>query len=400
MVLTKAQKRLILVLLTGMFFLGISATDIYIASLPQMVVDFNSTPMMVNLTLSSYTLGIAIAVLFAGEFSNRFGRRSVLLFGVACFSIAALLIAIVPSLIMIILLRVVQSIGCAIIIIVPRLILKDCLDEREQIAANGILLMGLIISPAIAPVIGAYLAKFFGWKSCFLFSALLGFIFVAISHFALPETNLQRMTKFRDVSYYTKIYARLFTDRVFISLTIMYAAGVAVYFSFIGVSSYLYIDHWHMTPESYSTIYLWMSAAYLFGNQIMQKLNRKRLAPVKIIGVGIYSTVFGFLIILASLLVSSIHGKIIVVTFAVFFMRAANALMNPPIQIRIMNHFDDCSAQALGLNMCLGFMLNALATYMVTIFIGHPYLDLILSSGLFIVLCASGFIFNRKALAT
>ena len=81
--LDKASKQQILFLLTAMFFLGVSATDIYIASLPQMVADFHSTPQTVNLTLSSYSIGIALGVLFTGELSNRSGRRKILFEGFA-----------------------------------------------------------------------------------------------------------------------------------------------------------------------------------------------------------------------------------------------------------------------------------------------------------------------------
>ncbi|MBX9867461.1 MAG: MFS transporter, partial [Burkholderiales bacterium] len=140
--MTKQQKFQIMLLMTMMFFVGVSATDIYIASLPRMVLDFHSSPSVINLTLSSYSLGVAFAVLFVGEISSRYGRRRCLLLGVFCFSVAAFLIALLPSIELIILLRVVQAFGCAVIIIVPRLVLKDCMDEREQITANGILLMG------------------------------------------------------------------------------------------------------------------------------------------------------------------------------------------------------------------------------------------------------------------
>jgi len=94
--MNKSQKRNILFLMTAMFFLGSSATDIYISSLPEMVRAFHASATTVNLTLSLYSLGIAFAVLFVGEFSGKFGRRATLLYGVATFSIASLLIAVIP----------------------------------------------------------------------------------------------------------------------------------------------------------------------------------------------------------------------------------------------------------------------------------------------------------------
>lgn len=396
--MTKKQKHLVLALLTMMFFLGVSASDIYIASLPQMVHDFNATPSSINLTLSIYTVGVAFAVLFVGELSSRYGRRLILLLGVACFSCSALLISLIPWLSIIILLRGLQAFGCAVIVIVPRLILKDCMDEREQITANGLMLMGLIISPAIAPVLGAYLAKYWGWRSCFMFSSITGIILIIIGYFILPETLHQKLDRFHPAKHYLQMYLKLATNRVFIALTAMYATGVGAYFAFIGVSSYLYINHWHISPQSYSLLYLWLSAAYLAGNQIMQYLNSHRFDPVSIIGVGVYSTSIGTVIVLSSWFVSDVKLTMVLVTMGVVFMRAANALINPPTQIRIMSHFDGNSAQALGLNMCVGFLVSSIAISLVTIVPSQPLASLLIVSGIFVSICAVAFVFNRKSL--
>ena len=387
-----------MLLMTMMFFVGVSATDIYIASLPQMVLDFHSSPRVINLTLSSYSLGVAFAVLFVGEISSRFGRRRCLLLGVLCFSVAAFLIAVLPSIELIILLRVVQAFGCAVIIIVPRLVLKDCMDEREQITANGILLMGLIISPAIAPVIGAYLAKFWGWRSCFALSGVFGIILVVWGYFVLPETNRYQLLHFQRPSYYLKTYFQLLTNRMFLALTGVYAAGVAAYFTFIGISSYLYIDHWHMSPQRYSFLYLWLSGAYLSGNQIMQYLNGKHVSSVKIIRFGVYATFIGAVVVGTAWFIPSPTLAMVVVTAGVLFMRSSNALINPPTQIRIMSHFEQNSAQALGLNMCIGFTVSSLAISLVTLFAHQPLTGLVLVSGFFALIVVCSYRFNRKIL--
>jgi DHA1 family bicyclomycin/chloramphenicol resistance-like MFS transporter len=398
LILTKQQKFQIMLLMTMMFFVGVSATDIYIASLPKMVLDFHSSPSVINLTLSSYSLGVAFAVLFVGEISSRYGRRRCLLLGVLCFSVAAFLIAVLPSIELIILLRVVQAFGCAVIIIVPRLVLKDCMDEREQITANGILLMGLIISPAIAPVIGAYLAKFWGWRSCFALSGVFGLILVVWGYFILPETNRNPLLHFQRPSYYLKTYFQLLTNRMFLALTGVYAAGVAAYFTFIGISSYLYIDHWHMSPQRYSFLYLWLSGAYLSGNQIMQYLNGKHLPAVKIIRFGVYATFTGAVVVGTAWFIPSPTLAMVVVTAGVLFMRSSNALINPPTQIRIMSHFEQNSAQALGLNMCIGFVVSSLAILLVTLFAHQPLTGLVLVSGFFALIVVCSYRFNRKIL--
>lgn len=397
--LDKLTKRRILFLLTAMFFLGVSATDIYIASLPQMVADFHSTPQTVNLTLSSYSIGIAFGVLFTGELSNRFGRRKVLLWGVSCFSAAAGLITFAPTIWGIIILRVIQSFGCAVILIVPRLILKDCMDEREQVHANGVLLMGLIISPAIAPVLGAYIATYLSWHYCFLFSAVAGFILVAITKKILPETNLERISRIPSLQRYLKGYLSLLKNRIFITLTLIYASGVGAYFAFIGISSYLYIGYLHISPIKYSYVFLGLSAAYLTGNQLMQLLNRKKAPLVNIIGIGVYSTASGVVILIITLFFDNLTVIALLATIGVLLMRVANALINPPTQIKIMSHFHTQSAQALGLNMCIGFSVNSLATYMVTMLPTYPLLSFVLTSGIFIGICLAAYKLNHKIIS-
>ncbi len=379
----------------AMFFVGMAATDIYVSSLPQMVKDFATTEAHVNLTLSVYFIGIAVSVLVVGELSNRYGRRNITLIGVAAYAIASFVIAFSPSLELIIAMRLIQAVGGAIIVIVPRLLLKDCLDEQEQIAANGVLLIGLILSPAIAPVIGAYLAKLFGWRSCFMFSGLMSAILVIIGYKILPETNQNLLPRFHSLIHYKILYTQVITNKVFWILSLIYASAVGAFFTFIGISSYLYIDHWHMSPELYASLYLWMSFAYLAGNQIMQFLNKQSVIPSSIIRIGVFSTFIGLIIILSSLVFSS-TTQIILVTGGVIFLRAANALIAPPTQIKIMKYFDKSSAQALGLNMCLGFMCSSFATSIVSLFVKVPLFGLIIVSSLFILICIATFILGYK----
>ncbi len=154
--------------------LGVSSTDIYISSLPQMVSDFNTSPSMINFTISCYTLAMAIGGLYMGILSNRFGRRPTLLWGIALYVISSVSIAHTSSISLMIIMRVLQGIACSAIAVITRVIFKDIMDTKEQIHANGIQVMGIVISPAVAPSIGAFMANHFGWQSCFELSSFLG----------------------------------------------------------------------------------------------------------------------------------------------------------------------------------------------------------------------------------
>lgn len=397
-ILTKLQKRHILIAMTALMLLTASSTDIYVPSLPQMVKDFDTIPAIVNLTLSSYNLGIAFGVLFAGELSNRYGRRNTILYGVACFTVASFLIAVMPSIHAIILLRLIQSLGTAVVVIVPRLILKDSMDAREQIRGNGILLMGLMISPALAPVLGAYIAEYFGWRSCFTFSGVFGVLLWIYCWKTTPETNLTQLTNFAGLGNYLQTYFNILRNTNFLALTAVYAGGVGAYYAFLGISSYLYIDHWGFSPTAYSYLFIGLSLAYFSGNILMQRLNRIKLHTVKIIGFGVYSTAIGALIVVISAFLPWKILVIVLVTLGVLFMRAANAIINPTTQVKLMLIFNEQSAAALGLNMCISFTTGALAIWMVTLHPERPFMGMVVISALFVMLCLVVYVLNAKRL--
>lgn len=392
----KINKTYILTLLTAMFFLSMSATDIYIASLPQMVIDFKTTPNVVNCTINFYSIGIAILVLISAVLSNRYGRKTIIIFGISIFSLSAFIISFSSSIWLIIALRFTQSFGCAFIIIVSRLILKDIMNEYEQIKANGTMLAGLVISPAIAPVFGAYLAHNFGWRSCFVFSGIAGTILTAFTFKILPETNTTPINRLPKLRRYIMDYFILLNDKLLLGLTTIYASAVAAFFAFIGISSYLYIDKLGISPIIYSYIYIILAIAYLAGNQYMMALSRGYASYEKIIGIGVYSTVIGVLILLFTIFFKTHIIIAVLITIGVLFMRAANALINPSSQVLILNYFGSKGGHALGLIMCFSFAMQGVSIFLVTLFYEFPLEGLVIISLVFTFIAILAFILTKR----
>ncbi|MEN9945649.1 MAG: hypothetical protein RLZZ293_35 [Pseudomonadota bacterium] len=347
-----------------------------------MVREFHSSGSIVNLTLSGFAIGVGLIVLITGDISNYYGRRPSLLSGIALFNLASWLIVFSSSLSIIIGLRVIQALGFAFILIIPRLILKDTMNASEQLKANGVLLIGLMISPAIAPIIGSYLAHYWGWRSCFLFSAILCSVLWLFAYKFLPETNLSRWDKFPSLNNYIKNYRSLLSNPSFIYLNLLYSSGVGVYFAFLGISSYLYIDFWHFTPLAYSHCFIGLSVAYLVGNQVMQWLNKSKYSILALLRIGVISTSIGLLIVISSFIFQSISLQILLCSCGILFMRAANAIINPPAQIQLMNYFHQQSGKALGLNMSISFLLNSIISYAVIILPFNPLVNFIIMAGI------------------
>lgn len=392
------DKKLTVFLMTGLFFLVISGTDIYIASLPKMAKDFAAGQTEVNLTLSLFTVGMGVGLLFAGVIGNRFGRKFSVLFGSLTFSVCAFLIAISPYLWIIIILRFIQAVGGAFNVISSRQVFRDIMNEHEQVKANAIVLSGLIISPAISPVIGAFLSDTFGWRSCFVFSGILGIILAILAFKKLSETNTTPIEHLPSLKSFLMEYGSIIKNNLFVSMTLIYACTFAAYFAFIGISSYLYITDLKISPIIYSYIYILLAAAYLVGNQFLFAFNRQKMAICKVISIGTISTMLGTIIVISALLFTSQIVIGIIITIGVLFMRATSAMINPTTQVRLLNYFKEKGGSALGLTMSIGFAFSGLSIFIVSFFKERPLLGLIIVSFVFSAIALITLILSKKLL--
>jgi len=161
----------LLALLMAMTAIGPATLNIVVPALPGLVTRLASDTGTVQLMLSLYLLSLATAQLLLGPLSDRFGRRPVVLAGLA-LSVAASLAAIAASSIgALIGARVVQAIGASTGIVIGRAIIRDLFERDRAAAMIGLVTTAMVIAPMVAPMIGGILDTAFGWEAIFLFIA-------------------------------------------------------------------------------------------------------------------------------------------------------------------------------------------------------------------------------------
>ncbi|MDQ5920452.1 MAG: transporter, family, multidrug resistance protein [Pseudomonadota bacterium] len=374
----KRRKNYIIALSVLMYCVGMSSTDIYISLLPKMIAEFQDTAGLVNITISIYNLGIAISVLCIGEISERYGRKNVLLAGIIVFSISAALIAFTSSLGIIICLRFVQAVACSTIIVVPRLIFKDFMDIKEFAAANALLLMGLVLATSFAPILGAYVGKYYSWRACFILSSMIGVVAAIACSIILVESNINKLQRFASLPVYLNKYWNVFRNTQFLTITMIYAMNIGAYFTFIGLASYLYIVDWKITAEIFSLIYALMSLAYFMGNITMQYLIKRDYSVDSIILLGVKATLFAIAILILTLIIPLHSLQIIFLTLSITIIRFASALIAPSTQVLLLKCFDQNNPSiALGLNMFMGFAIGSFSVYIGSFFINYAFYGII-----------------------
>ena len=155
------------------------STDLYLPALPGMTQYFGVPEYQTNLTLILFFVFYAIATLVWGPLSDRYGRRPILLIGLAFYTVAGALCAVAPNIYLLMLFRVLQAVGAGAAMAVATAIVKDVYRGKRRESTLALVQSMTVISPAVAPMIGALLLNLTSWRGTFWAQGVLGALVVA-----------------------------------------------------------------------------------------------------------------------------------------------------------------------------------------------------------------------------
>lgn len=185
-----------LVLLAPFNILASLGMDIYLPIVPAMPEILGTTPEIVQLTLTLYMIMLGVGQVIFGPLSDRFGRRPILIGGVLVFAVTSLALAMTTSAWLFVLLRLVQAAGAAAMLVAVFATVRDVYaDTPESAVIYSLMNAMLAFVPALGPIAGALMARYFGWEAIFL--ALCISTLIALP-FVLPKWHETR--QFRKTS--------------------------------------------------------------------------------------------------------------------------------------------------------------------------------------------------------
>ncbi|MGF1743450.1 multidrug effflux MFS transporter [Vibrio minamisatsumaniensis] len=244
--------------------------DLYLPALPQMVEVFNTDRSTVNLTLSSYFATYAISLLFWGPISEKFGRRPILLIGLASYMAASILCAITNNIEQLIGARVFQAFAGSAITVIATAIVKDLYDGREREKIMSTIMSLVIIAPIVAPVFGAFLLKMASWRMMFVTLVVFG-VFASVLACCYRETL---ETKYQGSMFRSWVrMGVVMKNRSFIKLLVIFSIIPMALMGFLAAGSYIYIDHFGLTEQQFSYAFAFNALCASFGPTIYIKLS-------------------------------------------------------------------------------------------------------------------------------
>jgi DHA1 family bicyclomycin/chloramphenicol resistance-like MFS transporter len=179
----------LLLLLMAMTSIGPTTLNVVVPALPQMANRLASDVATVQLAITVYLLALASGQLVMGPLSDRFGRRPVILAGLALTAAASVLAISVGTVGSLIIARVLQALGASAGIVVSRAIIRDLFDRNRAASMLGLVATVMVVVPTLGPLIGGLLETGFGWPAIFMFTAVTTGAVVIWAAIALPETR-------------------------------------------------------------------------------------------------------------------------------------------------------------------------------------------------------------------
>ena len=258
--------------LLSMFTLtGPIAMHMLVPGLPHAARELGAGIGTMQLTISLYILGLAVGQLAYGPVSDRFGRRPVMMAGLALYSFAGIAAFLAPTVTTLVIARLMQALGGGAGMALSRAIIRD-LGGQDIARRLALLTLMVTIGPAMAPVIGGFLSSAFGWRSIFLALSALGIVLILLLVAILKETRPSATQA--SAASIMKDYRELLKSPAFLGYAIGGGCATTAMYSFIASAPFILVEELHRPPHEVG-IYLGL----LVGGFSLGTIIAARLVP-------------------------------------------------------------------------------------------------------------------------
>ncbi len=325
---TPGRAGLGLIALSGLALLaagGPLGTDMYLPSLPLIGDELQATTAQTQLTITAYMVGMASGQLLIGPISDALGRRRLLIGGMVLGLLASIVIALAPTIGVMIAGRLVQGIAGGTGVVLARAVIADLVTGVAARAFSGMMLI-IGVAPIVAPVFGGFINELTHWRGVFWTLAIIAMaqILVAI---ATPESHPpERRATGGPWRMYRNMGA-LMLRPAFMGYALAFAFGFGTMFSYIAGSSYVFQDIFGMSPIGFSLFFAANAIALVGANSTNIRLVG-HLGPhrMQAIAVGCLAVGASFVFVFSLLLPRDANWSLILIVIAVFIATFGNGL--------------------------------------------------------------------------
>jgi DHA1 family bicyclomycin/chloramphenicol resistance-like MFS transporter len=270
--------------LASIALVGPLAVHLFMPVIPAVKTAFAVSDAVAQLTFSIALFAMAFATLAYGSLADRYGRRPVLLSGLALFLAGSVISAAAETALALVFGRLVQAIGAGCGMTLVRAIARDAYGPDRLVKVLAYLTMFYTLGPMVSPAIGGLLVDMFGWRSVFGFALLLGSAIAIAAYVAVYETRPPIATGDRSPGIATS-YLALFSSPLFTAFVLTTGFNSATFMTAASASASLMPEYMHRPPTEFGLYFLAFPIGYFIGNLIASRVgNRLPIATMVLAG--------------------------------------------------------------------------------------------------------------------
>ncbi|WP_221031180.1 Bcr/CflA family efflux MFS transporter [Actomonas aquatica] len=337
--------------------LGPFSVDTYLPAFPQMAGALEVSVADISLSISVYIFTLSFSQLIGGALSDHFGRRTVLLGGLALYLVAALVVGFAGNMALLLIGRAVQAFGAGWVLVSVPALVRDRVSGQDAAKLFSLIGLIMIVAPGIAPSVGSAILEVASWRWIFFFLAAYALFLIPVA-----KRVIFRQTPKRAVAPGTtgmlQRYLNVLREKRALPFVLWQAAGFSVLMLFITHASFIYQEHFGQSARHFSLLFAANIVAML-GFNLLNRLLLSRLPSLTVLRGATTVQALGMLLVVIATL-----GDWPVLGFMCAMMIAVGALgaVAPNLQANYLEFFPHSGASAAALLGATQFGVAGLAS--------------------------------------
>lgn len=246
------------------------SNDMIMPGMPKVIEEFHASPDMTSLALTAAMLGNASLQWLLGPLSDRYGRRPVLLAGLAMFIVSTLAMWPVSSMAGFILLRFLQGMGCCFVLTVGYPTVQEAFEEKTAVRVTALMANVSLLAPLLGPVAGAVIVTYWPWRVIFLLIAVLGMLAFVGLHRTMPELHAPRRGGLTPRALWQAYRVTLRSARLWLG-SVMLGLAIAPLLTWIAVGPIVLIERAGLSQMQYGVLQIPVFGMLIAGNLILAR---------------------------------------------------------------------------------------------------------------------------------
>ena len=361
--ITIKNKFLIILMLGLLSAIGPFSIDMYLPGFKAIAIDFNTDIEYIQLSLTSFFIGIASGQIIYGPLLDRFGRKTPLIIGLLIYIGASIGCVFIQSADGLIILRFIQALGSCVGMVASRAMVRDYFPVSETAKIFSLLMLVIGVSPILAPTMGGYIIDIWGWHYIFVFLTVLTVLILLGVIFVLPKSKSDPTLSLMPVPI-VKGFMEVLKTRQFIIYAIAGGMASSGMYAYLSGSPFVMMEIYGLSEKQYGWVFALIAAGLITTSQLnnfmLKRLKSESIAKFALM----IQAIVGFtMLVLAVTNLLTLYA----IVFLIFCFLACQGFVFPNTSALALNPFSKSAGSASALLGSIQLAIGAIASVLVSV---------------------------------